>query len=208
MKQENTRPTRLCEGTRKFAEESLLYKYGKDTLKNGAISLDNIESFESLTPIQKYDTAIRNIALFSPIRICEGEKISGAATLGLAISHKIPCTYHDTPVFASVSHLTVDFETVLRIGINGIRKRAEESLKAHKGTDREEFLNSCLSCIDSFEIWHKRYLDALLSIDGYKDNYKNLKRVPFEPPTSFYEAVQSLWFTFAFIRLCGNWPGI
>ena len=26
--------------------------------------------------------------------------------------------------------------------------------------------------------------------------------------TCFYEAVQSIWFTFAFLRLCGNWPGI
>lgn len=25
---------------------------------------------------------------------------------------------------------------------------------------------------------------------------------------NFHEAVQSLWFTFAFMRLCGNWPGI
>ena len=28
------------------------------------------------------------------------------------------------------------------------------------------------------------------------------------PATNFYEAVQSIWFTFAFLRLCGNWPGI
>ncbi len=26
--------------------------------------------------------------------------------------------------------------------------------------------------------------------------------------TCFYEAVQSIWFVFAFVRLCGNWPGI
>lgn len=28
------------------------------------------------------------------------------------------------------------------------------------------------------------------------------------PPRNFHEAVQSLWFTFAFLKLCGNWPGI
>ena len=42
----------------------------------------------------------------------------------------------------------------------------------------------------------------------YKANYENLKNVPFEPAKNFYEAVQSIWFTFAFVRLCGNWPGI
>lgn len=30
----------------------------------------------------------------------------------------------------------------------------------------------------------------------------------FQPPASFREALQALWFLFAFVRLCGNWPGI
>ena len=42
----------------------------------------------------------------------------------------------------------------------------------------------------------------------YAENYRALQRVPFSPATNFREAVQSLWFTFAFLRLCGNWPGI
>ena len=35
-----------------------------------------------------------------------------------------------------------------------------------------------------------------------------LLRVPLYPAKSFTEAVQSLWFGFAFLRLGGNWPGI
>ena len=35
-----------------------------------------------------------------------------------------------------------------------------------------------------------------------------LARVPENPPTCFPEAVQALWFLFAFQRLCGNWPGV
>ena len=35
-----------------------------------------------------------------------------------------------------------------------------------------------------------------------------LQQVPFSPARNFHEALQSLWFTFAFVRLCGNWPGI
>ena len=42
----------------------------------------------------------------------------------------------------------------------------------------------------------------------YAANYNNLLRVPYQPATNFYEAVQSIWFVFSFIRLCGNWPGI
>jgi len=35
-----------------------------------------------------------------------------------------------------------------------------------------------------------------------------LARVPEEPPATFHEAVQSLWFAYAFQRLMGNWSGL
>ena len=202
------RPIRLSEQTRKFAYESLGRKYGLDTLKTDSISLDNIENFSVLSSLEKYNIAILKIAEEAPIRICEGERLSGAATLGLAIKHTVPATYNGTPVCSSISHLTVDFETVLKEGVNSIKIKAEEAYEKYRTTEKEAFSKSCLNCLEALEIWHARYLKALEVLPEYKDNYENLKRVPFEPATNFYEAVQSLWFTFAFIRLCGNWPGI
>ena len=204
----NKRPTRLSEATRNFAHDSLNRKYGKDTLKMEAVPLDHIWDFDSLTQIEKYDVAIKTIAAEAPIRICDGEKISGAATLGLAIRHTVPATYHGTTLFASISHLTVDFETVLKHGVSAIKAKAQAAYDKHKNTEKEAFAQSCLHCIEAFEAWHERYLNALRDLPEYAMNYENLKRVPFEAATNFYEAVQSLWFTFAFIRLCGNWPGI
>ena len=204
----NTRPVRLSEKTRQFARDSLDRKYGLDTLKTMAVSLDNVEGFDGLSALKKHDLVIMRIAKTAPVRICEGERISGAATLGLAIKHVIPATYGGSRIFSSVSHLTVDFERVLREGINGIKAAATSAYEEHRGTEREAFAESCLTCINAFEIWHSRYLDALRDRSEYGSNYENLSRVPMESPTSFYEAVQSLWFTFAFIRLCGNWPGI
>lgn len=55
-----------------------------DTLKTNAISLDDIEDFPALSKIEKYDIAIRRIAEEAPIRLCESERLSGAATLGMA----------------------------------------------------------------------------------------------------------------------------
>ena len=203
-----TRPIRLSEATRRFAYDSLGHKYGLETLDVMAVELDGIENFASLSHVERYDTAIRQIAEFSPIRICEGERLSGAATLGQAILHAVPATYGGKPVYNSISHLTVDFETVLKEGVNGIKARAEASYKKYEGSEKEAFSRSCLNCIEAFEIWHARYLDALKDLPEYRANYENLGRVPFESATSFYEAVQSIWFTFAFLRLCGNWPGI
>ena len=205
-----TRPIRLCESTRKFAYESLNHKYGLDTRKTMAIALDDIDeaTFSSLTKLEKYDLSIERIVKEAPLRICEDERLSGAATLGNGIHHRVPTTYGGKTVINSVSHLTVDFETVLKRGTKGIRKDAEKSLARYAGTDREPFLRSCIHCLDYMDLWHARYLEALAERPEYADNYKNLQVVPKNPATNFYEAVQSIWFTFAFLRLCGNWPGI
>lgn len=202
------RPIRLSEETRKFAYDSLNRKYGLDTLKNDSVSLDHISDFNTLSPLKKYDIAISNIAQRAPIRICEGELVSGAASLGMAISHNIPATYAGVPVMPSISHVTLDFSSVLSLGINGIKANAMVAVNKYKGTEKEAFLQSCINCIDAFAIWHSRYLEALKDKSEYEKNYINLLNVPMNPATNFYEAVQSLWFTFAFVRLCGNWPGI
>ena len=89
----NQRPVRLSEKTRQFAYDSLHRKYGLDTLKTMSVSLDDVDGFNELSAIKKYDHAILRIAETAPIRICEGELVSGAATLGMAIQHMIPAAY-------------------------------------------------------------------------------------------------------------------
>ncbi|MBQ8475059.1 MAG: hypothetical protein IJ499_05295, partial [Clostridia bacterium] len=202
------RPVRLSDTTRLFAYESINHKYGHDTWQKSSVTMDSIDNFDILSPINQYDLAIRRIAEEAPIRICNGEKISGAATLGISITHNVPATYKGNTIFGSVSHLTVDFETVLDKGVNHIVEKAEASYEKYRGTEKEPFALSCIRTLESFKIWHSRYLEALKDNPLYLDNYNNLKKVPFCPAETFYEAVQSLWFTFAFIRLCGNWPGI
>ncbi len=202
------RPIRLSEQTRLFAYESLNHKYGKDTWETPCVLMDDYEDFDKLSPLQKYDAAIGRIVKEAPVRICDGEKISGAATFGKAINHIIPATFNGNTIFSSISHLTIDFETVLKKGVNYIERQAHSSFKKYKGTEKEPFISSCIHCLDCMRIWHNRYLEALKDLPGYSENYNNLKNVPFEPATDFYQAVQSIWFTFAFVRLCGNWPGI
>lgn len=202
------RPVRLSEQTRRFCYESLNHKYGKDTWQTPGVSMDDIKGFSKLTPLQKYDYAIERIVRTAPIRICEGELISGAATLGMAIKHRIPSLINGEAIGISVSHLTIDFETVLKKGVGYIREQANAAAVRYSGTEKEPFIRSCLNCLNSMLLWHNRYLNRLKDLPEYKDNYNNLKNVPFAPAKSFYEAVQSIWFTFAFVRLCGNWPGI
>lgn len=203
------RPVRLSKETRIFAYDSLNHKYGLDTRKISAALLDHIIDFEQKSDIEKYNNCISEIVRQAPIRICKNEKLSGAATLGMAISHNVPATYNGEVIFQSVSHLTIDFESVLKYGINKTEFDIKERLKDDLLSKRQRaFLLSAKHCIDEFHIWHERYLNVLKGMPEYEQNYKNLQKVPFEPPTSFYEAVQSIWFVFAFVRLSGNWPGI
>lgn len=201
------RPVRLTEKTRQFAYESLNdHKYGLDTAENYGVDVDDVNGFDSLDDNDRYDLAIRRISENAPIRICEGELVSGAATLGAGIDHCVPAL-HDGKIFLySVSHLTIDFETVLKRGVSSIAKAVSESRKIHTDAREIRFLDSCESVLESFGIYHRRYLNALKE-KGMTDNYNALLNVPYNPASTFREAVQSIWFVFSFVRLCGNWPG-
>lgn len=201
------RPVRLSEETRKFAYESLEGKYGDEAMKTLYTSMDDVQGFERMTDIEKYDAMILKIAKEAPLRYCEGEKISGAATLGAAIYHVIPAAYKGQYILPSISHLTLDFTYVLTRGINDKQREIEERLK--RG-DTDEYQNamlrSMMNVIHALHLWHGRYMEYLTEIGA--DTAELLARVPFERPRSFKEAVQSIWFMFAFERLLGNWPGI
>lgn len=204
------RPVRLSEKTRLFAYESLNHKYGLDTAKTSNVDMNHIKNYKELSPLERYNLGIYEIATKAPIRICDGEMISGAATLNDAKYHLFPAMHNDIErdYSTGVSHLTADFFEVLEIGMNGIRKKAERSLAQHSDPEKKGFIKSCLHCIDCMKIWHKRYIDELSKRPGYEKVIENLKQVPFSPARNFYEAVQSVWFCFAFIRLTGVWPGI
>lgn len=201
------RPIRLQEETRQWAFTSLHGKYGDEAMQNCCVTLDGEAGFETLSDLQKYDLAIRRIAEKAPVRICPEEKLCGAATLGGAIAHAIPAKYQGKYVFSSVSHLTIRYDKVLRQGIDAYGKELATRLEAEDLTASErEFLHSLENVIESMRIWHSRYLEA--TRDTRPDLHRLLCQVPFGPARNFHEALQSLWFVFAFVRLCGNWPGI
>jgi formate C-acetyltransferase len=128
---------------------------------------------------------------------------------------------------ASVSHTTLGFGKALRLGYKGLRAQIDERLKRggldEKGVD---LLQAMLLCLDAAAMWHRRHIEALEELvadssgggsptglsgpprTGYERVLANLRNVPENPPASFAEAVQSLWFMYAFQRLCGNWSGL
>jgi len=198
------RPVRLSEEIRLWAYESMHGKYGEEAVKNWAVEMDDIPGFAGMSPLEQQDLAIRRIAERAPLRFCPGEKVSGAATLGLAIRHSIPATLNGKNILNSVSHHTPNFQRALTEGMDSYAAELEKRLKADDLTPNSRaFIKSLINVVESMRIWHARYLEA-----APDETKRLLEQVPFAPARTFREAVQSLWFTFAFMRVCGNWPGI
>ena len=108
------------------------------------------------------------------------------------------------------------FDRLLREGLDSYEERIEKKLQNAEGEARtvlESFKNVC-QCI---RLWHRRYMNLLQEkLEAaqeeekayYRERIETLKSVPFAVPKNFKQGLQALWFAFAFVRLCGNWPGI
>ena len=82
-----------------------------------------------------YAEAIRLIAEKAPLRILPGELLAGAATLKEAMWHCTPLT-----PFPSISHTTLGFEKILRIGLSGIRAELDARFALMSGEFRRLFI--------------------------------------------------------------------
>ena len=197
------RPVRLKESTRAFADESLRGKYGDTAMEMPYIEIGSDE-IQGLDAYSAYDFALKKIVCEAPIRICENELICGSATLGGAIEGRMPAKVNGEPLTWGVNHLTLNFSRMLTEGVDSYEAEIKSRLKDTSLNSRQKkLLHSMLNAIECLHIWHGRYIDKA---DGALR--ENLEKVPFKPAASFREALQSLWFMFAFTRLTGNWSGI
>ena len=201
------RPIRLTEETRRFAYESLKGKYGDEAKSTLSISLDHIEGLDELSTSKQCAIAMTEVAKRAPLRICPHESVSGAATLGGAFLAGGLANYNGKNLLPGTDHLTLGFIDAVNLGIDVYEKKIQQRKNDPALTARQiEVLDTLQASVDALRIYHRRYMEALAEIKP--ENAENLKNVPFLPPASFKEAVQSLWFLFSFARLLGNWPGI
>lgn len=198
------RPVRLSKATREWAWESMHGKYGDEARKTPSVYLPETDETLSLSERHLSMRFIREIAEKAPVRVCPAEQISGAATLGDSINHQMPAARGDL-YFFSISHLTVNYERTLREGVSSYEKQIKDELSGDLTEEERDYLLSLRNALDALRIWHSRYLEA--TKETKPEIYEMLLQVPFSPARNFKEAVQAIWFEFAFLRLCGNWPG-
>jgi formate C-acetyltransferase len=208
---------RLSAATRERAARAMDGEWGR-ALVDLPVSFDAMADWDTLSPNRRYARGVATIAEHAPIRILPDQPIVGAATLRDATWHCLPVRRGGKLPYYAVSHLTPDFEAILKLGYAGLRKQVQERL-SRGGLEAagRDFLESMLLCIEAAGVWHRRNLDLLAELiagasGDARRNYKavraTLLRVPEHPATTFREAVQSFWMAVCFQRCCGNWPGI
>ncbi len=107
------------------------------------------------------------------------------------------------------SHMAIDYEKLLRLGVHGIQKQIQElrsdlQLENPRDMERDEFYKACLVALDGLLQYADHYADLAgemaeqCSDEGRKRELltiaKNCRRVPRYPAGSFYEALQSIHF--------------
>ncbi len=104
-------------------------------------------------------------------------------------------------------HATADYQKLLKKGIKGIIEEIDDSLKVHSAEEEIEYLNALKLVANTLIAWaHKcsqRAAAFAQSVENaeYKENLmklsETLMRVPENKPSSFYEAVLSIYVCFS-----------
>lgn len=205
------RPHRLSDTVHRLADEGLSGKRASEMQPTG-FNVDEAANTQGMSRDMRVAQVVRLIAERAPLRILPGERICGSATLHEASLHRVPGAN-----CSSVSHTTLGFARILKIGYRGLREEIH-ARRERGGLDDHgrDLLDAMEVCLDAAGHWHERYVKALeerVQAGGdeaahWAEVLERLRPVPENPPETFGQAVQSLWFMWCFQRLCGQWSGI
>ena len=104
-------------------------------------------------------------------------------------------------------HATADYKKVLEKGIKGIMAEIDDSLQVHTETEQVEFLNALKDVANALIGWAHKCSDRAMTLaksvenEEYRQNLIKLSEallnVPQNKPSSFYEAVLTIYICFS-----------
>jgi len=130
------------------------------------------------------------------------------------VSEEVQLLFREGMLSGAGNHTTMDYETILAVGFEGLMDRIHHRMErlSPDEPDAEEkrlFLEALRIVADGYVALCRRYGDyALARARETGDEARrreleiiahNCLRVPAEPPTTFWEACQALWFCFFFL---------
>lgn len=103
------------------------------------------------------------------------------------------------------AHIVLGHKNILRYGFKGIKGKAEDRLKSVKSDSERNFLEAVIMVCEAMRNFSNRFsvlAEKMAKKEESKERKDELlqiseicKKIPWNPPQSFYEALQSLWFT-------------
>jgi len=172
-----------------------------------------------------------------PVRILDGELIVGAQfNTALSRSHnekegrkfrrlvekwaKKGKEINDTGLGncgAVPGHLIPNYRKAIEIGFEGLANEILDEMSNDPGLKKKETLEAMLECCRAVPEFTSRYAEEAERLAGdEKDDSRReelheiariCRKVPWEPPETFHEALQALWFTHMLVMTAESYPG-
>lgn len=108
-------------------------------------------------------------------------------------------------VFDTQGHLVIGINNVIKTGFKGVKEKAQEVMKTVRDPEKKKFLEAVMICCDATRMFAERFATLAEEMaSNEKDPQRreellrmaeNCRWVPWNPPRSFHEACQFLWFT-------------
>lgn len=117
---------------------------------------------------------------------------------------------------ATPGHLIPDYKTVLELGFKGLKLQFKELLEHAETQEQRDTLKGLITSCDVPRILAQRYAHHLrkLAAEADPERRKELEHmaevcswVPWEPASTYWEALQSLWFTHMLVMAAESYPG-
>jgi formate C-acetyltransferase len=121
---------------------------------------------------------------------------------------------------ASTGHRVVDYELILNQGAKAVLAKIDEKLAAvtyrnPEDAEKAVFYQASKISLEAFCRFSGRFREKLLALAGPETDPKqkaeylamaeNFEKAPYEPCTTFYEALQMVWFSQFVFALIGDW---
>lgn len=107
--------------------------------------------------------------------------------------------------FAGISHITPHYGLLIKKGVSGIIRDIDSKLSCETDIKKRDFYSAAIIVLSGLVRFAERYaIEAKKLADAEKDTERkkellsiaeNSRAVPFNPPSTFHEALQSIWFT-------------
>ncbi|MBM4081788.1 MAG: hypothetical protein FJ278_18935, partial [Planctomycetes bacterium] len=101
-------------------------------------------------------------------------------------------------------HLSPSYRELLTVGLGGLLQRVRARRQGEVRPDRMEFLTAAEQCLRGVSEWAKRYADFLARQAGCEQMARIAAKVAADPPTTFREALQLIWFVHQAIHIEGH----